>query len=109
MKEKLINAGLFIGTMILCLLALEIGLRAYHGEWEFTNFRYPQANKFTGYHTYDAELGWVPEQQQATVWGKTVTILKDGIRSNGGSSTHCRVSGFSRARSCSPALTSLAV
>ena len=84
MKEKLINAGLFIGTMILCLLALEIGLRAYHGEWEFTNFRYPQANKFTGYHTYDAELGWVPEQQQATVWGKTVTILKDGIRSNGG-------------------------
>jgi hypothetical protein len=84
MKEELINAGLFIGTMILCLLALEIGLRAYHGEWEFTNFRYPQANKFTGYHTYDAELGWVPEQQQATVWGKTVTILKDGIRSNGG-------------------------
>ncbi len=84
MKEKLINAGLFIGTMILCLLALEIGLRAYHGEWEFTNFRYPQANKFVGYHTYDAELGWVPEQQQATVWGKTVTILEDGIRSNGG-------------------------
>jgi hypothetical protein len=84
MKEKLISAGLFIGTMILCLLALEISLRAYHGEWEFSNLRFPQANKFVGYHTYDAELGWIPEQQQATVWGKTVTILEDGIRSNGG-------------------------
>jgi hypothetical protein len=84
MKEKFINASLFIVTMIFSLLALEIGLRAYHGEWEFTNFRYPQANKFVGYHTYDAELGWVPEQQQATVWGKAVTILEDGIRSNGG-------------------------
>jgi hypothetical protein len=84
MKEKLINASLFIATIIFTLLALEIGLRAYHGEWEFTNFRFPQANKFVGYHTYDAELGWVPKQQQVTVWGKTVSILNDGIRSNGG-------------------------
>ena len=49
MKEKLINTSLFIGTVIFTLLALEIGLRAYHGEWEFTNFRFPQANKFVGY------------------------------------------------------------
>jgi len=84
MKEKLINAGLSIITMTFSLLALEIDLRAYHGQWEFTNFRFPQANKFVGYHTYDAELGWIPKQQQVTVWGKTVAILKDGIRSNGG-------------------------
>ena len=80
MKKNLIDAGLFVTTMILSLLALEIGLRAYHSEWEFTNFRYPQENKF-GYHIYDAELGWVPKSSQQ--WGTSVTILKDGVRSNG--------------------------
>jgi hypothetical protein len=80
MKEKLINAGLLIGTMILCLLALEIGLRVYHGEWGFANFRFPQANKF-GYHSYDPELGWVPKSSNQ--WGMSITILREGIRSNG--------------------------
>jgi lysophospholipase L1-like esterase len=80
MKEKLTNATLFIGTIVLSLLALEVGLRAYHGEWEYTNFRFPQQNKF-GYHTYDPELGWVPKSSNQ--WGMSLTILKEGIRSNG--------------------------
>ena len=65
------------------IIFLEVALRAYHGGWGFPNFRYPYENKFAGYHTYDAELGWVPKQQQTKVWGKTVTILDGGIRSNG--------------------------
>jgi hypothetical protein len=80
MKEKLTNAALFMATIIFSLLALEVGLRAYHGEWEYANFRYPQQNKF-GYHTYDAELGWVPKSSNQ--WGTSITILKEGIRSNG--------------------------
>jgi len=82
MKEKLVNVGLIIVTIVLSLLALEGGLRAYHGEWGYTNFRFPQQNKF-GYHTYDAELGWVPKEGQVDGWGTTVAILEDGIRSNG--------------------------
>jgi hypothetical protein len=80
MKEKLTNATLFIGTIVLSLVALEVGLRAYHGEWEYTNFRFPQQNKF-GYHTYDPELGWVPKSSNQ--WGMSLTILNEGIRSNG--------------------------
>jgi hypothetical protein len=83
MKEKLVNAALFIATIIFSLLAFEVGLRAYHGEWEYVNFRFWQPNKFAGYHTYDAELGWVPKQGQVDGWGTTVTILEKGIRSNG--------------------------
>jgi hypothetical protein len=83
MKKKLINATLFVVTIIFSLLVLEVGLRAYHGEWEYINFRFPQPNKFVGYHTYDAELGWVPKQQQINIWGETVTTLEGGVRSNG--------------------------
>ena len=83
MKEKLGSAALVMATIIFSLLALEVSLRAYHGEWEYTNFRFPQQNKFAGYHTYDAELGWLPKQQRMNAWGQTVTILEGGIRSNG--------------------------
>jgi hypothetical protein len=80
MKQKLVNPALFIATIVLSLLALEVGLRAYHGEWGYANFRFPQPNKF-GYHTYDGELGWVPKSSNQ--WGTSITILKEGIRSNG--------------------------
>jgi hypothetical protein len=80
MKGKIVNAVLFTGTIIFSLFALEVGLRAYHGEWSFENFRFQQPNKF-GYHTYDPELGWVPKSSNQ--WGTSITILKEGIRSNG--------------------------
>ena len=81
-KEKLVNTALLITSIVFSLLALEVSIHAYHNEWEFTNFRFPQQNKF-GYHTYDAELGWVPKQAKVNSSGKTVTTLEDGIRSNG--------------------------
>lgn len=80
MKQKFVNAILVIGSIFISLLTLEVGLRAYHDEWGYTNFRFPQSNKFGGYNTYDAELGWVPKPGFV---GTTVTILENGIRSNG--------------------------
>jgi hypothetical protein len=80
MKGKIVNAALFVGTIIFSLLALELGLRAYHDDWRFENFRFVQPNKF-GYHIYDPELGWIPKSSNQ--WGTTITILKEGIRSNG--------------------------
>jgi hypothetical protein len=81
MKEKFVNTALFLATIIFSLLAIEVGLRAYHGAWTFENFRFKQPNKF-GYHIYDPELGWIPKSSNQ--WGTSIAILQDGIRSNGG-------------------------
>ena len=83
MKGKLANIALFFGSIILVLLVIEVTLRAYHGEWRYTNFRFPYANKFDGLHIYDTELGWVPKQGQVDGWETTVKILAAGVRSNG--------------------------
>jgi hypothetical protein len=98
MKQKLVNAALFIGSIIFSLLPLEVGLRAYKGEWAFINFRFPQGAWFEERHpaAFDAELGWVPKPDPQGPWrptiaarmagdppGTTTTILEDGIRSNG--------------------------
>jgi hypothetical protein len=89
MKGKLINATLFVATIIFCLLVLEIGLRAYHGEWGYTNFRLPQIDLVNRDYpvALDAELGWVPKQDAQGIdpytWLTPATILKDGTRSNG--------------------------
>jgi hypothetical protein len=98
MKEKLVNAALLIGSIIFSLSAFEVGLRAYQGEWEYTNFRFPQGAWFESRHpvAFDAELGWIPKHDAQGPWrttiaaraagdlpGTTITILEDGIRSNG--------------------------
>src|SRR5690348_3949115 len=83
MKEKLVDAALLIGSIIFPLCALEVSLRAYHGEWGYANFRFPQGALFANSTSFDAELGWVPEPGVQGPWGTTVTILEDGIRSNG--------------------------
>jgi len=90
-KQKLVNAALLAASIILSLLALEFGLRVYTGHWGYENLRYP-SNATYIFHTpvvFDAELGWVPRGDAQTndkLAGPartTVTILKDGIRSNG--------------------------
>jgi hypothetical protein len=86
MKDKLVNAILLLASIMFSLLVLEIGLRAYHGNWEYKNLRIPYA-PLTSYPVvdFDAELGWVPKPdlQTTNVWWATVTTLEDGIRSNG--------------------------
>jgi len=82
-KEKLVNAALVIETIIFSLLILEVSLRAYHGEWENINFRFPKG--MSDHAAFDAELGWVPKQGvwRENGWGAVVTSIEDGIRSNG--------------------------
>jgi hypothetical protein len=104
-KGKIVNTGLVIASAIFSLVALEVGLRVYQAGWvyrfdkwawnyQFINFR-NQADPtstwrlFTGSKypvVFDAELGWVPKQDAQpndNPWGTTVTIVEDGIRSNG--------------------------
>jgi hypothetical protein len=87
MKEKLVNVAVLIGSVIFTLLCLEIGLRTYKGEWRAINFRFPEGNWFEANHpvSYDGELGWLPKRNiKANMLGTNVTILDNGIRSNGG-------------------------
>jgi hypothetical protein len=53
------------------------------GEWGYTDFRFSQGALFANSSSFDAELGWIPEQGVQRPWGTTVTILENGIRSNG--------------------------
>ena len=55
-KERLVNTALIITSVIFSLLALEVGLRAYKGEWTYINFRRGSDSSAA----FDAELGWVP-------------------------------------------------
>ena len=93
MKAKLANAALLTASIVFSLLILEVSLRAFHNEWGYINFRDRDAlfeNKSPA--TFDSELGWLPKQgvwsafapgTQITEPGAVVTILEDGIRSNG--------------------------
>ncbi|MBV8505934.1 MAG: hypothetical protein JOZ11_09020 [Alphaproteobacteria bacterium] len=90
MKQKLVSAALLVATVIFSLVALEVGLRAYTGQWNYVNLRTPPNPNsvfFGGPVDFDAELGWVPkEHAQVKVfgpWRTTVTMLEHGIRSNG--------------------------
>jgi hypothetical protein len=91
MKEKIVNAALLVGSIIFCLLALEVGLRlAWAYKWDM----WPLQNQFRNFRNFpllasgypiafDAELGWIPKHQTHNPWGTAVTILEDGTRSNG--------------------------
>jgi len=93
MKAKLANAALLTASIVFSLLILEVSLRAFHNEWGYINFRDRDTlfeNKSPA--TFDSELGWLPKQgvwsafapgTQITEPGAVVTILEDGIRSNG--------------------------
>jgi hypothetical protein len=88
MKARLINAALLTTSIIFCFSVLEVGLRTYHGEWRYVNFRFPQGDHVKESYPakFDVELGWVPKQDVQAIpntWGTTVTILNEGIRSNG--------------------------
>ena len=90
-KTNLIsNLLLVLGSVIFTLLAVEIVGRIIFDEWRLINFHAEEQTLFSaGYPVeFDDELGWVPKpgaSGQKNVWGTTVTIGEDGIRSNGSS------------------------
>ena len=80
MKGRRVNAVVPIASIILSLLAIEVGLRAYTGRWEYDNLRDPSKADyiFSTPVSFDAKLGWVP---RGDAQAKN-TILDDGTRSN---------------------------
>jgi hypothetical protein len=81
MKGKWVNVTVPVASVILSLLTIEVGLRAYTGGWEYENLRDPSKADYI-FRTpvaFDAELGWVP---RGDAQAKN-TILDDGTRSNG--------------------------
>jgi hypothetical protein len=87
MKNRTINFTLALASLLSTLFVLEIGARVYKSEFEFKNFF---AEHKTLLHStypakYDAELGWTPEEgdYSENLWKTRITILADGIRSNG--------------------------
>ena len=87
MRKKVINVSISILSLICTLLALEVAARSSMNEWGFYNFLELQRDLFRSAYPvdFDNELGWTPKQgnHQNKVWNTTVTILEDGIRSNG--------------------------
>ena len=87
MKNKIINLALVLASSLFTLFVLEIGARVYKSEFGFKHFLEENRNLLkSAYPTeFDAELGWIPRKgdHPENVWGTMVTILEDGIRSNG--------------------------
>ena len=72
-----------IATTVICVLALDIALRAWFGLPIFTlqDWRALQRNVLQTGMQYDALLGWVP---RANIGGPTYNTLDHGIRKNSG-------------------------
>lgn len=87
MKNTFLNIALSILSLSFTVLVLEIGLRVYCGEYRFHNFPEYELGLFKSAYPaeFDKELGWVPRKgnHPGNIWNTTVTILNDGIRSNG--------------------------
>jgi hypothetical protein len=87
MRDKVINTLLVLLSSLFTILVLEIGIRIYNSEFRLDNFLELKRDLFrSAYPTqFDTELGWIPKKgdHPANIWNTKVTILEDGIRSNG--------------------------
>ncbi len=88
-KDFLLNISLVLVSILFTLLALELIVRDYHQGFQnviLTERGTLLEHYFHGFYSYDAYLGWVPTAHTADIkWDNhcKVTILNDGIRSNG--------------------------
>jgi hypothetical protein len=87
MKNWVINAGISLLSLVVTVSALELGARIYKGEFGVHSFLEVNRDLFRSAYPseFDKDLGWVPKkgEHEKNVWNTTVTILEDGIRSNG--------------------------
>jgi hypothetical protein len=82
---NLLLAAVSVGAT---LVALEVGARAYKGEYRWANFATERVDLLRSAYpvSFDPLLGWIPRpgtSGQDNIWGTEVTILEDGIRANG--------------------------
>lgn len=87
MKNKLVNVLLLVFSTCFTLVVLEIGVRVYKSEFSFHNFIEQKRTILQSAYPakYDKEVGWIPKEgyHPKNAWNTRVTILNDGIRSNG--------------------------
>lgn len=94
MKRHLINGLLVVASVVVTLLALEVGTRIYHGRlFFFDNFliEYFYLVKSAYPAELDELLGYKPKSNFAggkNPWDTKVTLVEHGIRSNGASSSN---------------------
>ena len=87
MKNIVVNISISLLSLLFTLSILELGARVYKGEFGFHNFLEQKRDLFRSAYPseFDEELGWIPKKgsHQRNIWNTNVTILNDGIRSNG--------------------------
>jgi len=88
MKNIFVNIFLSMLSLLFTVLILEIGARVYNSEYNFHNFVETRRDLLRSAYPaeFDKQLGWVPKKgsHPRNAWNTKVTILNDGIRSNGG-------------------------
>ncbi len=82
------NSALLIFSLLSTFVILELSLRVIKNEYTFKNFVKARRTIFESAYPcqYDSHLGWIPKEGfsgRENVWGTRVTILENGIRSNG--------------------------
>jgi len=87
MKDRVLNPIISFLTVVLVLLACEVGLRAFKNEFSVKNFLVEHIDLFRSAYPvqYNADLGWIPKpgtSGEKNIWGTQVTIREDGVRSN---------------------------
>lgn len=88
MRDILQNTLLMLLSTLLTLLLLELGVRAYEGEYAWGNFREQKITLFRSAYpaAHDPQLGWIPKpgsRGNQNIWRTQVSILDHGIRANG--------------------------
>ena len=87
MKRLFQNISVSIFSLLLIFIILELAIRIVKGEYTFKNFT---ERKLSFPYQYDPYLGWIPKEghwENQNIHGKTITILENGIRSNGDKTT----------------------
>ena len=88
MRNKIINITIALASLALTFFVLEIAVRIYlNAGFDFKNFLEEKRTLLQSAYPaeFDTDLGWIPEKgdHRENVWGTAVTILENGIRSNG--------------------------
>lgn len=88
MKNTFLNILLILVSTLLTLIALELGVRIFSGDFGTRNFREQKIALFRSAYpaAFDATLGWVPKagfNSRDNIWATKVNILPHGIRANG--------------------------
>lgn len=87
MRQTLQNTLLALASLALTLLLLELGVRAWEGEFGWDNFRAQKITLFRSAYpaAHDPLLGWIPKpgsRGEQNIWRTQVSILPYGIRAN---------------------------